>query len=528
VYVVLCRIKYNSNAGSAFIFVASLQKATNTLAIGVSGGSTFTMTIGITPSNRFIRLVTVISVYLLACVIVTGFEIPIISKSDKVISFCLKWRPHGCSSSFNRQLNRSTTNKRPGILKSQYIPMDGDKSKDASNASKLPNAKARRPTSDNDIESVLEFVIPTITPIIAFLSYEPIARGFSFVTDLLSANDWVAVDGGTLQAKVITPAINGIIVPAVALLYATLTSTTITTLRQRQVDIRNSINLEAGELRNLGHKVFMYPKGPTRDFCRSYLLQYTSRLLQECQPHVSSASDVIDPRRGMDTELNGFLIQVHQGYDDPIPVHLASESFSSVTRLRTYRINRITALQSTYPALHYVTLVILALAECIVFLMETNQDVIFFLSAFQLKVLWAIIVGTFTACFAVFYDLGAPFTGTYKISASVEQLYVIREALKASAILDQEETKADSLSLTLGEEPKAESNSDSLFHTAAENINTPPLNFKVDGDHQEPVDSARIMNGANIIDNASYADDIFMPPVSPVVSQSQDNTTAQI
>jgi len=158
-------------------------------------------------------------------------------------------------------------------------------------------------------------------------------------------------------------------------LYATLASTTISTLRQRQLDMRKAVNLEAGELRNLAILVQAYPRGSSvRELCKKYLIKYTNRIVSECESHVSSGEDVIDPRRGMETELNGFLLQIHRSYGDPLPPHLSDQSLTAISKLREYRLTRVTALQSTYPALHYATLVVLALSECTAFLIETNQD----------------------------------------------------------------------------------------------------------------------------------------------------------
>jgi len=58
---------------------------------------------------------------------------------------------------------------------------------------------------------------------------------------------------------------------------------------------------------------------------------------------------------------------------------------------------------------------------------------LFFLNAFQLKVLWSILVGTYFACFTVVYDLGSPFSGSYQITASVDQLHRIRRSLSAKS-----------------------------------------------------------------------------------------------
>ena len=66
--------------------------------------------------------------------------------------------------------------------------------------------------------------------------------------------------------------------------------------------------------------------------------------------------------------------------------------------------------------------------------METNQDILIFLNAVQLKLLWAMLVGVFSALGTVCYDLADPFRGSYHISkATLGQLYTIRDAIRASA-----------------------------------------------------------------------------------------------
>ena len=64
--------------------------------------------------------------------------------------------------------------------------------------------------------------------------------------------------------------------------------------------------------------------------------------------------------------------------------------------------------------LHYVILALLAGSICTVFLMETNQDLLLFLSAIQLRVLWSMLIGTFSALGVVNYDMIDPFSGSCK------------------------------------------------------------------------------------------------------------------
>ena len=48
--------------------------------------------------------------------------------------------------------------------------------------------------------------------------------------------------------------------------------------------------------------------------------------------------------------------------------------------------------------------------------MEADQELLVFLNAIQLKILWSMLVSTFVACFTVFYDLLNPFYGGYQVS----------------------------------------------------------------------------------------------------------------
>jgi hypothetical protein len=64
---------------------------------------------------------------------------------------------------------------------------------------------------------IMVLVIPIVTPLVAFFTYEWTANIFRNIIELFSWNrSWVPVDGGAYQAKIITPAINGVVLPAIA------------------------------------------------------------------------------------------------------------------------------------------------------------------------------------------------------------------------------------------------------------------------------------------------------------------------
>mmetsp|Transcript_42262 Transcript_42262/g.128215 ORF Transcript_42262/g.128215 Transcript_42262/m.128215 type:complete len:502 (-) Transcript_42262:333-1838(-) len=286
--------------------------------------------------------------------------------------------------------------------------------------------------------------IPIVSPVFAYLTYEQTAKIFDIVIEALSERNWYAVDGGQYQTQIITPAVNGIVVPAISILFATLIANTVSTLRQRQLDIRITLNTEAGELRVLQAMVDSFPEAvqadtrisgmDSQDRCRSYLIQYTNRLLAESQPEVEI--DNLMFTGSMDSELIGLVVELNKitttCVDGSIPQPILSESYAAVTRLNAQRSTRISAIQSTYPALHYVILSLLAASICTCFVIESDQQLLIFLTAVQLKILWTMLIGTFSALGVVCYDLGDPFRGYYQITKSLNQLNTIRDAIKAS------------------------------------------------------------------------------------------------
>ena len=61
------------------------------------------------------------------------------------------------------------------------------------------------------MDKVLRFV-PFSLPVIAYSLYDPTAIAFASVINFLSSKNWIAVDGGTYQAMIIAPVINGVVV----------------------------------------------------------------------------------------------------------------------------------------------------------------------------------------------------------------------------------------------------------------------------------------------------------------------------
>jgi hypothetical protein len=282
---------------------------------------------------------------------------------------------------------------------------------------------------NESVESFL-FYVPILSPILAFVTYRQVASLSDDTIHFLAQNTWVAVDGGAYENKIIAPAINGVVIPAITILFATLLSNTFATLRQRQQDIRTTINMEAAELRVLASMVDLFTPEDAQTKCRSYLLQYTSRLIAESQPGTEFKNLVAG-----DSEMNGFLNTLNTmsvSSSSSASSALLPQSYAAVARLNSERSQRISSLQSTFPPLHFGILTVLAVSICLAFLMETNLEILIFLNAIQLKILWTMLIGTFSALGVVCYDLGDPFRGSYQIGKTINQLYTIRSAVRAS------------------------------------------------------------------------------------------------
>lgn len=316
-----------------------------------------------------------------------------------------------------------------------------------SSTNKAPSSAEKNIAKKNIFNPVI--IIPILSPICAYLAYDDVAKLFNAFIDLLNINrTWAPVDGGAYQARIIAPAINGIVIPAISILFATLISNTVATLRQRQIEIHTCLNTEAGDLRVLSSMVSAFPSSLKRDKCREYLTQYTTRLIAESNDKINFNS--MEFQGSTDSEMNGFLAVLNQlaattttvssssDGDGQVIVQscprpnesILSESYGAVIRLNSQRSSRITYLQATYPSLHYAILATLGFSIAFAFLIETNQELLIFLNAIQLRILWTMLIGTFSALAVVCYDLSGPFRGQYQISNAVYQLMTIRDTLK--------------------------------------------------------------------------------------------------
>jgi len=297
------------------------------------------------------------------------------------------------------------------------------------------------------VDALLVF-IPVVIPLVGYFTYEPVAAAFDAFVDFLSSKNWVSVDGRQLQTQVLTPAVNGIVVPSVSILFANMISITISTLRQRQLSVLTALNVEAAEMRYLHSLITSFPINDdvrnikakkAKDRCQFYLAQYTTRLIAESKP--GAQNTILQFCGSTESEMNGLQEQLNiidVSATDMQSSNLLSQSYDSVTRINNKRSERLSALQSTFPPLHYAILVAAAGSILTAFLMECNQEILYFLSAIELRILWTVLTGTFASLAVVLYDLSDPFRGSYTIRRSTDQLYSLRASFETVCSIDQQ------------------------------------------------------------------------------------------
>ena len=95
------------------------------------------------------------------------------------------------------------------------------------------------------------------------------------------------------------------------------------------------------------------------------------------------------------------------------------------------RSERLALLQTTFPFSHWAILTLLATSIVGAFLFESDQAALQFLDALQLRLCFAVLTGALTATAALCVDLSDPFRGSFRITASAEQLVGIRDIIEA-------------------------------------------------------------------------------------------------
>jgi len=274
-------------------------------------------------------------------------------------------------------------------------------------------------------------------PAIAFMSWGFISEGLSEIIDSFYVGR--SVDGGQFAANLLRPTITGVVVPVISIALATLVSTTINVLRERQVQLRARVNKEACELRLLRRAVFgMFgtrQHAGRRATAMQLILEYVEQLKKE------SSAGAVDSIRELElsggiamNELDRLSSMLH-GVDGAAASRQGSVSAAEdlILSLNGHRSDRVALLLSVFPFVHWGVLISLSLSVCLLFLIVSNQEVLMYLNSVQLRAMFAILVGVCSGVATICLDLADPFRGSFSVAEASIQLEDLRACLEDDA-----------------------------------------------------------------------------------------------
>jgi Protein of unknown function (DUF4239) len=286
----------------------------------------------------------------------------------------------------------------------------------------ISNKKAYRPTDlrsehydTNNMISIRQgiiYLVPPITTFVFFYYFRQIAHIVHTTILWLSqvTETWLPVTTAEvdLQTQVVTQVVNGPVITSISLLFAALVSTTVSTLHSRQMEMHDSFSKQIHEAIQLQLLIqHLFPSQAWRISCQVHEL--VKGLFQE------SIASLESP--GLGSLIDSLLFDVHKMMRNNRSSPIVLQVHSTLLTIAEARRSHLCIVKKHFPVMHYCTLATLALCICASFLIATDQalDV---LQSIPVRLLWSILVGSFTSLAVVCYDLAAPFTGVYKVETS--------------------------------------------------------------------------------------------------------------
>lgn len=262
-----------------------------------------------------------------------------------------------------------------------------------------------------------------------------------------------------LTQVTLTPATNGIVVASLAIALGTLTSVTVSTLRQRQLAVRGCLNREACELALL-QAALTASLGPTRArpatktfgggsgsdnissadlACYLQTLELLRGYAKRIYSESSSRADAgeLQEQQIADTELMGILeaCLASSGARGFTVYPIRDESTMRIIRLNDQRSERLAYLATAYPLIHWVILALLASSIALCFLIEVDQSEGRFLAerpedSIRLRIVFTLMSGAFSGLTALCADLNDPFRGSFSVERSTRQFATMMQVLE--------------------------------------------------------------------------------------------------
>lgn len=316
--------------------------------------------------------------------------------------------------------SQDTRRRRPAARKSRRIQL----------ASKL-----KALTELEEQQDQVFFALAILPSFLAFFAWKDISSALACVLETYGvAKQDFALD---FSNNLLRPTITGVVVPIIAIALATLSSTTINVLRDREVQLRTLINKEACDLHLLRQAVFglfgTRQHASRRAKALALLCSYVEQLERESSLGAIEKLQDLQLSGGIAANELNQLTQMLHGIDGAAASRQGSVGYADdlIRSLNDYRSERVAELLSGFPAIHWGVLIMLSLSACTTFLLASNQPKNeFYLDSISLRYLFATLVGVCSGTATLCINLADPFRGTFSVLDASAQLGELRLGLE--------------------------------------------------------------------------------------------------
>lgn len=266
--------------------------------------------------------------------------------------------------------------------------------------------------------------IPATACLVYFFSFEWLSLGFFRLVQRMSQQTWLPtqLDDINLQTNVVTQVVNGPVITSVSVLFASLVGLTISNLHKRQAEIHRSLVAEVHSLRELYYLLTSSAVEPHVHPERLHLAQslVNDHIDDLFSIKFSTPNDRQDAHAYIESGLPRLMLwsiqELTRRRISPPAHYITSQVRDLVKLIMEERTRRWMALQAVpFPLFHYFTLALLAMGIVVSFLVATSQAEFLFLKGLPIKILWSVLMTSFTALGVVCFDLASPFGGAYHI-----------------------------------------------------------------------------------------------------------------
>ena len=282
-------------------------------------------------------------------------------------------------------------------------------------------------------------VLPTI---LAFVSWDGISHG---VANFLDVHGRPAESDDT---GLLLTTMTGVLVPVISIALATLVSTTVNVLRDRQLQLRALVNKEACQIRLLRRSVFgMFgtrQHAGRRARAMALLASYVDEIILETNVGAVDALEELELSGGIaKNELDCISSMIH-GVDGASATRQESVGVAegSIVSLNEHRSDRVALILSVFPTAHWLVMIALTLTNIMAFLVASNQQPNhYFSSSFQLQLMYTTLVGVCAVTAMLCLDLADPFRGSFSLAQASTQFGDLRAILREDVTEAIEEGK---------------------------------------------------------------------------------------